>query len=138
MADNDLIVNITDIVIQQTINKKIPTVIFLSDIDKGSLLKNVISKLYGSDENIFADYSFTPWEKVAEIMQRLAAIPLLLKETSDINEIKTETEEFINSLGKTEGLIIICTNEDAFSQFTKKENISIIVLEGESYRSQHD
>lgn len=72
MADNGLISKITDIVIQQTVNQKIPTVIFLSDIDKGSLLKNVISKLYGSDENIFADYSFTPWEKVAEIMKNLA------------------------------------------------------------------
>ena len=38
----EIITKITDIVIQQTIGQKIPTVIFLSDIDKGSLVKNII------------------------------------------------------------------------------------------------
>lgn len=130
MADNNLIKRITDIVIQQTIGQKIPTVIFLSDIDKGSLLKNVISKLYGSDENIFADYSFTPWEKVAEIMRNLAEIPLLLKETSDLNEIKTETESFIAGMEGKKGLVIINLKENVSEQKfnTDKENIQIIVI----------
>ena len=130
MADNGLISKITDMVIQQTVNQKIPTVIFLSDIDKGSLLKNVISKLYGSDENIFADYSFTPWEKIAEIMRNLAEIPLLLKETSDISEIKTETENFIANMAEKRGLIIINSKEKISEQNfnTDKENIQIIVI----------
>ena len=130
MADNCLISKITDMVIQQTVNQKIPTVIFLSDIDKGSLLKNVISKLYGSDENIFADYSFTPWEKIAEIMRNLAEIPLLLKETSDISEIKTETENFIANMAEKRGLIIINSKEKISEQNfnTDKENIQIIVI----------
>ena len=128
MADNGLISKITDIVIQQTVNQKIPTVIFLSDIDKGSLLKNVISKLYGSDENIFADYSFTPWEKVAEIMRNLAEIPLLLKETSDINEIKAVTENFIKEINKVKGAVIINVKGIQVKDFTTRENISIIIL----------
>jgi len=130
MADDGLISKITDIVIQQTVNQKIPTVIFLSNIDKGSLLKNVISKLYGSDENIFADYSFTPWEKVAEIMRNLAEIPLLLKETFDINEIKIETENFINGMEGRKGLVIINLKESISEQdfITDKENISVMII----------
>lgn len=129
MADNNLVSKITDIIIQQTVNQKIPTLVILSGINKGDLVKNIIQTLKGgnSDENTF---SSDEWEVVAEIMQRLAEIPLLLKESTDINEIQTETEEFIINLGKTEGLIIICCNKDTFTrtQFTKKENISIIVL----------
>ena len=129
MADNGLISKITDIVIQQTVNQKIPTVIFLSDIDKGSLLKNVISKLYGSDENIFADYSFTPWEKVAEIMRNLAEIPLLLKETFDIKEIKTGTKNFIAGMEGEKGLVIINSKEKiSATDFTTDENIIIMII----------
>ena len=93
-------------------------------------IKNVISKLYGSDENIFADYSFTPWEKVAEIMRNLAEIPLLLKETFDINEIKTETENFITGMEGKKGLVIINSKEKISEQNfnTDKENIQIIVI----------
>ena len=129
MADNNLVSKITDIIIQQTVNQKIPTLVILSGINKGDLVKNIIQTLKGgnSDENTF---SSDEWEVVAEIMQRLAEIPLLLKESTDINVIQTETEEFIINLGKTEGLIIICCNKDTITrtQFTKKENISIIVL----------
>ena len=129
MTEDNLIKTITDIVTEKTVNQRIPTVVFLSGTDKGSLLKNVISKLYGSDENIFADYSFTPWEKVAEIMQTLAEIPLLLKETSDINEIKTETENFITGMEGKKGLVIINLKENiSAADFTIGENISIVVL----------
>ena len=123
----EIITKITDIVIQQTIGQKIPTVIFLSDIDKGSLVKNIIWSIKGGtqDEDKFLS---DDWEKVAEIMQNLAEIPLLLKETSDINEIKVETENFIKEINKGMGIVII--NADGFqtNQFLSKDNITVIIV----------
>ena len=123
----EIITKITDIVIQQTIGQKIPTVIFLSDIDKGSLVKNIIWSLKGGtqDEDKFLS---DDWEKVAEIMQNLAEVPLLLKETSDINEIKVETENFIKEINKGKGVVIINAKGAQTNQFLSKDNISVIIV----------
>ena len=129
MADNNILKQITDLVIQQTVNKKIPTVVFLSEeVTKSDLFKNIAIRLTGNDE-IFSD-SFTPWQLISDIMLKLAEIPLLLKETSDIKDIQSETENFIKSLDKDKGLVIIDSKDDIFTSvpFTKKENISIIIL----------
>ena len=130
MADNNILKQITDVVIQQTVNKKIPTVVFLSeDLSKEDLIKNVIKILKGGiyDENAF---SSEDWQLISDIMLKLAEIPLLLKETSDIKDIQSETENFIKSLDKNKGLVIIDSKDDIFTSvpFTKKENISIIIL----------
>ncbi|MBQ6516032.1 hypothetical protein IJI31_02520 [bacterium] len=82
MTYNNLISQITDIITEQTISKKIPTVIFLSDISKEELIKNIICKLSGCDTDIFSDPSNTPWVKITEIMQTLTETPMFLKETS--------------------------------------------------------
>jgi len=50
VMSEEIITKITDIVIQQTIGQKIPTVIFLSDIDKGSLVKNIIWSIKGGTQ----------------------------------------------------------------------------------------
>ena len=42
MTEDNLIKTITDIVIEKTVNQRIPTVVFLCDIDKGGLVKNII------------------------------------------------------------------------------------------------
>ena len=69
------------------------------------------------------------WNQVAEIMQQLSNIPLLLKETTDINYIKTETQTFIDGMDGRKGLVIINSKENiSAAEFTTGENISIIVI----------
>ena len=128
MADNDLIAQITDIIIEQTINKKVPTVVFMA-IKKEDLVKNLFWTLKEGNKN---ESTFTQedWKKVAEIMQQLSNIPLLLKETIDINYIKTETQTFIAGMEGKKGLVIINSKEKISEQNfnTDKENIQIIVI----------
>ena len=127
MTEDNLIKTITDIVIENTVNQRIPTVVFLSDIDKGGLVKNIIWSIKGGnqeEEKFLSD----DWQKVAEIMQTLAEVPLLLKETSDLKEIKTETENFIKEINKGKGAVIINAKGIQVKDFTTKENISIIIL----------
>ena len=65
---------------------------------------------------------------IPEIMQNLAEIPLLLKETSDIGEIKTETENFIKEINKGKGVVIINAEGTQANQFLSKDNISVIIV----------
>ena len=127
MADNDLITTITDIVIQQTVNQKIPTVVFLSCVDRGALVKNIIWTLKGGskDEN-----SFTPddWTKTAEVMQLLAEIPLIVDEIIDIEVTKNKINDFINELKNSKGLVIINSDKIYTQEFTISENTHIIVV----------
>ena len=128
MADNDLIAQITDIIIEQTVNQKIPTVVFIA-IKKEDLVKNLFWTLKEGNKN---ESTFTQedWKQVAEIMQQLSNIPLLLKETIDINYIKTETQTFIAGMEGKKGLVIINSKEKISEQNfnTDKENIQIIVI----------
>ena len=128
MADNDLIAQITDIIIEQTVNQKVPTVVFMA-IKKEDLVKNLFLTLKEGNKN---ESTFTQedWKQVAEIMQQLSNIPLLLKETIDINYIKTETQTFIAGMEGKKGLVIINSKEKISEQNfnTDKENIQIIVI----------
>lgn len=128
MTEDNLINAITVVVIEKTVNQKIPTVVFLSDIDKGGLVKNIIWSIKGGNQEEDKFLS-DDWQKVAEIMQTLAEVPLLLKETSDLNEIKKETENFIKEINKSKGAVIINAKGIQVEDFTTKENISIIVLD---------
>ena len=83
MTENSLIIEITDIIIERTVNKKMPTVVFMS-VKKADLVKNLFWTLKSGnkDENSFTQ---DDWNQVAEIMKQLSDIPLLLKETTDIS-----------------------------------------------------
>ena len=61
-------------------------------------------------------------------MQTLAEVPLLLKETSDINEIKVETENFIKEINKGKGVVIINAEGAQTNQFLSEDNISLIIV----------
>ena len=127
MADNNLITKITDIIIEQTVNKKIPTVVFMS-VKKEDLVKNLFWTLKSGnkDESTFTQED---WKQVAEIMGKLSNIPLLLKETIDVNYIKTETQTFITGMDGRKGLVIINSKENISDKdFTRKDNISVIVI----------
>ena len=127
MADNDLITQITDIIIEQTVNQKIPTVVFMA-IKKEDLVKNLFWTLKVGNKN---ESTFTQedWKQVAEIMQQLSNIPLLLKETIDVNYIKTETQTFITGMDGRNGLVIINSKENiSATEFTTSEKISIMII----------
>lgn len=127
MADNDLITQITDIIIEQTVNQKIPTVVFMA-IKKEDLVKNLFWTLNEGNKN---ESTFTQedWKKVAEIMKQLSDIPLLLKETSEVNDIKKETETFITGMDGRKGLVLINSKEKISEKdFIQKDNISVMVI----------
>ena len=128
MTENSLITKITDIIIEKTVKQKIPTIVFLSNVDKGTLVKNLLSKLCGYNEDIFATPSFTPWTKTAEVMQKLAEIPLLVDEIIDIEVTKNKINDFINELKNSKGLVIINSDKIYTQEFTISENTSIIVV----------
>lgn len=127
MTENSLIIEITDIIIEQTVNKNIPTVVFMS-IKREDLVKNLFWALKSGnkDESTFTQ---DDWNQVAEIMQQLSNIPLLLKETIDVNYIKTETQTFITGVDGRNGLVIINSKENiSATEFTTSEKISIMII----------
>ena len=127
MTENSLIIEITDIIIEQTVNKNIPTVVFMS-IKREDLVKNLFWTLKSGnkDESTFTQ---DDWNQVAEIMQQLSNIPLLLKETIDVNYIKTETQTFITGMDGRNGLVIINSKENiSATEFTTSEKISIMII----------
>lgn len=126
MADNALITKITEIIVEKTVNQKIPTVVFMS-IKKEELVKNIFWTLKSGnkDESTFTKED---WNQVAEIMKQLSDIPLLLKETHEVDDMKKETEKFIASMDGRKGLVIINSKENiSTTEFTEKRNISIII-----------
>jgi len=147
MTDINSIAAITDIIILNTVNQNIPTVVFLSEPLKGDLIRNIIQKIKFSDDKIPQpdenDYTQEEWKEISDIMLKLTAIPLIIKETADVDEIQQETENFVNELNNGKGLVIITCPESADNkkirpdnykkEFTPKnfaigENISIIVI----------
>ena len=127
MTEDSLITKITDIIIKKTVKQKIPTVVFMS-IKREDLVKNLFWTLkYGNkDENTFTEED---WKQVAEIMKQLSDIPLLLKETSEVNDIEKETETFITGMEGRKGLVIINSDKKTLdNKFTTSENISIIFI----------
>lgn len=127
MTENSLITKITDIIIEKTVKQKIPTVVFMS-IKKADLVKNLFwtLKCGNKDESTFTEED---WNQVAEIMKQLSDIPLLLKETHEVDDIKKETETFITGMDGRKGLVIINSKENISDKdFTRKDNISVIVI----------
>ena len=127
MTENSLIIEITDIIIEQTVNKNIPTVVFMS-IKREDLVKNLFWTLKSGNKD---EITFTEedWNQVAGIMKQLSDIPLLLKETGEVNDIKKETETFITGMDGRKGLVIIHSKENISEKdFSIKDNISVIVI----------
>ena len=127
MTENSLITKITDIIIEKTVKQKIPTVVFMS-VKREDLVKNLFWTLKSGnkDENSFTQED---WNQVAEIMKQLSDIPLLLKETHEVDDIKKETQTFITGMEGKKGLVIIHSKENISDKdFTTTENVSIIVL----------
>ena len=119
MTKDSSLTKITNIIVNETVNKKIPTVVFMYE-KKEELVKNLFWTLKSGnkDENTFTQED---WREVSEIMKKLSDIPLLLKETIEIDDIKKETETFIIGMDGRKGLVIIHTNEN-ISDFTEKGN----------------
>ena len=127
MTKDSSLTKITEIIVNETVNKKIPTVVFMS-IKTEDLVKNLFLTLKSGNKDE-RSFSQEDWNQVAEIMQKLSGIPLLLKETADVNYIKTETQTFITGMEGRKGLVIINSKEKISEKdFTKRDNISVIVI----------
>ena len=128
MTKDSSLTKITEIIVNETVNKKIPTVVFMS-VKKEDLVKNLFLTLKSGNKDE-RSFSQEDWNQVAEIMQKLSGIPLLLKETADVNYIKTETQTFITGMEGRKGLVIINLKENMSEQdfIIDKENISIMII----------
>jgi replicative DNA helicase len=128
MTKDSSLTKITEIIVNETVNKKIPTVVFMS-IKTEDLVKNLFLTLKSGNKDE-RSFSQEDWNQVAEIMQKLSGIPLLLKETADVNYIKTETQTFITGMEGRKGLVIINLKENISEQnfIIDKENISIMII----------
>ena len=128
MTKDSSLTKITEIIVNETVNKKIPTVVFMS-IKTEDLVKNLFLTLKSGNKDE-RSFSQEDWNQVAEIMQKLSGIPLLLKETADVNYIKTETQTFITGMDGRKGLVIINSKENISEQnfIIDKENISIMII----------
>jgi len=127
MTKESSLTKITKIIVNETVNKKIPTVVFMA-IKKEDLVKNLFWTLKSGNKDE-RSFSQEDWNQVAEIMQKLSGIPLLLKETTDVNYIKSETQTFITGMEGRKGLVIINSKENISDKdFTRKDNISVIVI----------
>ena len=128
MTKDSSLTKITEIIVNETVNKKIPTVVFMS-VKKEDLVKNLFLTLKSGNKDE-RSFSQEDWNQVAEIMQKLSGIPLLLKETADVNYIKTETQTFITGMEGRKGLVIINSKENISEQnfITNKENISVMII----------
>ena len=110
MTKESSLTKITEIIVNETVNKKIPTVVFMS-IKTEDLVKDLFLTLKSGNKDE-RSFSQEDWNQVAEIMQKLSGIPLLLKETTDVNYIKTETQTFITGMEGRKGLVIINLKEN--------------------------
>ena len=127
MTKDSSLTKITEIIVNETVNKKIPTVVFMA-IKKEDLVKNLFLTLKSGNKDE-STFSQEDWNQVAEIMQKLSGIPLLLKETTDVNYIKSETQTFITGMDGRKGLVIIDSEENiSATEFTTEENIFIMIL----------
>ena len=127
MADNNLIKRITDIIIEETVNKKIPTIIILSEIEREDLVKNLFWTMKSGNKN---EETFTSddWKEVTEIMRNLSEIPLLIKNDNAINNLQEDIEYFIREMGSRKGVVVINSDKVQTKDFFTNDNISIIVL----------
>ena len=127
MTDNNIITKITDIIIKETVDKKIPTIIILSEIERDDLVKSLFWTIKTDNKN---EESFTAddWKEVTEIMRKLSGIPLLIKNDYEIDNLKEDIEYFIREMGSRKGIVVINSDKIKENDFTTTENISIIVI----------
>lgn len=131
MAKDSSLARITEIIVDETVNKKMPTVVFL--YEKKEDLVDYILRALKSDHKELNEYKSEDWKELSEIVDTLSATPLLLKQTTDIDDIKKETENFIAGMEGKKGLVIIHSKENISEQefINLKDNISIIILNSE-------
>jgi hypothetical protein len=127
MTDSDLLKKITEVIIEKTVNQKIPTIIILSEIKREDLVKNLFWTIKSGNKN---EETYTPddWKEVADIMRNLSEIPLLIKNDNEINNLQEDLEYFIKEMGSRKGIVVINSDKIKENDFTATENISIVVV----------
>ena len=131
MTEDSSLAWITEIIVDETVNKKIPTVVFL--YEKKEDLVDYILRAIKSNHKELNEYTSEDWKELSEIVDTLSATPLLLKQTTDIDDIRKETENFIAGMDDRKGLVIIHSKENIPEQefINHKDNVCIIILNSE-------
>ena len=127
MTDSDLLKKITEVIIEKTVNQKIPTIIILSEIKREDLVKNLFWTIKSGNKNE-ETYTSDDWKEVADIMRNLSEIPLLIKNDNEINNLQEDLEYFIKEMGSRKGIVVINSDKIKENDFTATENISIVVV----------
>ena len=116
---------ITDLILENTIEKNIPTVVFISRIEETDLIIKLISI---KTQKEYDEANLTPddWAVLADTMLMLANIPLILRHINSVEDTINKITDFCAEMGENKGLVVVdCDKND----FPKIENIKNIIIE---------
>lgn len=106
MQDKLKIKKLVDLVILNTVEKNIPTLVLLSEIDEADFMKSVISAILQKEYN---ENEFTPedWNELADVMLRLGNIPLVIRIIDSVEKTLKQIKDFSAELNDNKGYVII-------------------------------
>ena len=106
MQDKLKIEKLVKSVILNTVEKNIPTIVFLSEIDEADFMKSVISAILQKEYN---ENEFTPedWNELADIMLKLGNIPLVIKMIDSVEKTIEHINNFNTELKDNNGYVVI-------------------------------
>ena len=111
-------------VILNTIEKNIPTIVFLSETDEVIFIKSVISTLLKKE---YDENKFTPedWNEIADIMLKLGNIPLVIKMIDSVENIIEYINNFSTELKDNKGYVIIEYEKNDLPKLKNYQNLII-------------
>ena len=106
MQDKIKIKKLVKSVILNTVEKNIPTLVLLSEIDEADFMKSVISAILQKEYN---ENEFTPedWNELADVMLRLGNIPLVIRIIDSVEKTLKQIKDFSTELNDNNGYVII-------------------------------
>jgi len=127
MQDKLKIKKLVESVILNTVEKNIPTIVFLSEIDEVVFIKSIISTLLKKE---YDENKFTPedWNKLADIMLKLGNIPLVIKMNDSVEKTIEHINNFSTELKDNNGYVVIEYKNNNFSDLNDKKNIVVEII----------
>ncbi len=127
MQDKLKIEKLVKSVILNTVEKNIPTIVFLSEIDEVVFIKSVISTLLKKE---YDENKFTPedWNELADIMLKLGNIPLVIKMIDSVEKTIEHINNFSTELKDNNGYVVIEYENNNFSDLNDKKNIVVEII----------
>lgn len=123
----DKLKKLVKLVILNTVEKNIPTLVFLSEIDEVDLIKSVISILLKKeyDENKF---TFEDWNELVDIILKLGNIPLVIKMVDSVEKTIEQINNFSTELKDNKGYVIIECTDDDFNNLKNNQNLIVEII----------